>query len=628
MDFLASTDEWFRPVNLMTGPDGAMYVADMYRYMIEHPDWLPPEGAREWKPFYRAGNDKGRIWRIVPKGQKPRAIPRMDKLNGPELAAALDSPNGWQRDTAQQLLIWRKDTSAAARLEELVTSSKNPLARLHALCTLDGLGLSKADLVAKAMSDENSAIRRQAIRIAEPMAKSSPSLIEAATRLITDPDTKVRMQLACSLGEWSDPRAGQALAQLAVKDADNVYISAAVMGSAVPHYAAIVDTLLSTHGSIRGPLYRNLLNMALALGNRDILARLLEPVVTPKDGKTYTGDQLIAWSNWLNLLAAQKKDADSIGKGGDALAQRMKSSAALTDTAREVAIDDVRTIEERAAAANLLARDEMDVEVDLDLLKALLTPQTPPAVQLAVVKSIARSAGDKTPSILTDTWGSLSPEIRVASVDLLLGQEPWAYALLQQVQSGRVSPADLDVSRRHRLDKLNSPRIKELATKVLGEASNAARTKVVETYEPSLKLTGDIKRGMKTYLQNCAVCHKYGEQGNEIGPDLRSVRDWPAETILANVLDPNRKVEPKYLSFTATMNNGDVAFGIITSEAGSSLTIKGLDGKETTVLRANMKSLECSNRSLMPEGLESTINRQQIADVIRFLKEPPEPTAH
>jgi putative heme-binding domain-containing protein len=474
------------------------------------------------------------------------------------------------------------------------------------------------------MSDDHPAVGRQAFRVAEPMGNMASSLVDAAAKLADDPDFIVRIQLACSLGEWSGARAGQALAQLAVKNSDEVYLSAAVMSSAVPHYAAIVDAVLSTDASMRGPLFRNLLNMALALDNRDVLARLLEPVVKPGSGNTFTGDQLIAWSGWLDLLASRNRTPEQLARAAnDSLTRRLAAGVVLADAAREWAIDDARPLEERAAGASLLARDPKDLDGDLSLLTGLLTPQTPPQVQRAVVRAIARGAGDKTPGILTASWGGLSPEIRVAAVDLLLGHEPWAFALLQQVEAGKVGASDIDVTRRGRLEKLNSPRVAELAKKVLGETSNAARAKVVEAYEPALKLTGDVQRGLRVYVQHCAVCHKYGDQGNEIGPDLRSVRDWPADSILANILDPNRKVEPKYLSYQATLNNGDVAFGVITAETGTSLTIKGLDGKDTTVVRADVKSLEGTNRSLMPDGLEATINKQQMADLIRFLKEPP-----
>ena len=102
-EFLASSDNWFRPTMIQTGPDGALWVADMYRYVIEHPEWIPKDWQK--KLDLRAGHDKGRIYRIYPSDKKPRDIPRLDKMSTKELAATLESPNGWTRDIAQQLLI-------------------------------------------------------------------------------------------------------------------------------------------------------------------------------------------------------------------------------------------------------------------------------------------------------------------------------------------------------------------------------------------------------------------------------------------------------------------------------------------------------------------------------------------
>ena len=233
-EFLASEDRWFRPVMTRTGPDGALWVVDMYRYVIEHPQWLPAQGQQELGPFYRAGEDRGRLYRVYPQGQAPRSVPRLDALSGAGLVAALDSPNGWQRDMVQRMLIWKNDPSTVAPLENLVLNSANPLARLHALCALDGLGNLKAQLVQTALADPHPAVRRHALRLAEPRAAGAPSLIDAAVALVDDPDLKVILQLAFTLGEWNDPRADAALATLALRHSADPYISAAVQSSMGP----------------------------------------------------------------------------------------------------------------------------------------------------------------------------------------------------------------------------------------------------------------------------------------------------------------------------------------------------------------------------------------------------------
>src|SRR5207302_4624889 len=152
-EFLASSDNWFRRTMLQTGPDGALWVADMYRYVIEHPQWIP----KDWqaKLDLRAGHDMGRIYRVFPVGVKPRPILRLDKMTIPELVACLDSPNGWTRDMAQMLLVQKRDYKAVVHLEKLFRDSKDPLARLHALWTLDGLKALHEEYIAIALQDEH-----------------------------------------------------------------------------------------------------------------------------------------------------------------------------------------------------------------------------------------------------------------------------------------------------------------------------------------------------------------------------------------------------------------------------------------------------------------------------------------
>src|SRR5262249_52814447 len=142
-EFLASTDNWFRPTMVATGPDGALWVSDMYRYVIEHPQWIPKDWQK--KLDLRAGHDMGRIYRIYPEGKKPRAIPRLAKTTAMELVAALDSPNGWQRDMAHMLLLKARATATPKEerhigyaLTAIAEYHRNPLARLHAYCLLGG----------------------------------------------------------------------------------------------------------------------------------------------------------------------------------------------------------------------------------------------------------------------------------------------------------------------------------------------------------------------------------------------------------------------------------------------------------------------------------------------------------
>src|SRR5262249_39113157 len=137
-EFLTSSDNWFRPTMLKTGPDGALWVADMYRYVIEHPEWIPDDWEKRLN--LRAGSEEGRIYRVYPVDKKPRPIPRLDGLDTAGLVDALESPSGWERDTAQRLLLHRGGTEAFTPLRVLAIQTHRPKTRVQALWTLADLG--------------------------------------------------------------------------------------------------------------------------------------------------------------------------------------------------------------------------------------------------------------------------------------------------------------------------------------------------------------------------------------------------------------------------------------------------------------------------------------------------------
>jgi hypothetical protein len=190
-DFLTSPDEWFRPVNMELGPDGALYVVDMYRCVIEHPDWVPDE--LKHRPDERFGDDRGRIWRIVPKDResgagsresgdtnptRERGLPR-SKAASEDLIKLLEHPNAWQRETAQRLLVEREWRGVAAKLQEVAATSPSAAGRVHALWTLQGIDCLTPTDVERAAADENVHVRRQAALFGEKL----PALDEKRAHL-------------------------------------------------------------------------------------------------------------------------------------------------------------------------------------------------------------------------------------------------------------------------------------------------------------------------------------------------------------------------------------------------------------------------------------------------------------
>ncbi|GIT13122.1 MAG: hypothetical protein CM1200mP34_5280 [Verrucomicrobiales bacterium] len=195
----------------------------------------------------RSGSDRGRIYRVYRDENKPRPIPDLHNRDTAQLVAALDSPSGWQRDTAQRLLIHRGDPTAVEPLAKLLETSANPKARLHALCALDGLGKLRLEQALTGMRDPHPGVREHAIRVSEALLHSGQgqALGEALNRLVDDPEIRVRRQLAFSLGEWNSPVAGTLLARLTNRAGGEPELQTAIASSAVGHSVPILDQLFS-----------------------------------------------------------------------------------------------------------------------------------------------------------------------------------------------------------------------------------------------------------------------------------------------------------------------------------------------------------------------------------------------
>jgi mono/diheme cytochrome c family protein len=205
-EFLASTDELFRPVNTCTGPDGALYIVDMYHGIIQHRVFLTSYLRQQAET---RGLDKvttfGRIYRVTHESKQPSPKPHLSTASTAELVAELASANGWRRDTAQRLLIEHEDASAVPALQRMATSHTNHLARLHALWTLEGLKKIDVPLLMKVLADDHPKVRAAAVRISERgLRVASPSTAELRQKVVSlaqDHAADVQIQVALTLGE-------------------------------------------------------------------------------------------------------------------------------------------------------------------------------------------------------------------------------------------------------------------------------------------------------------------------------------------------------------------------------------------------------------------------------------------
>ncbi len=225
VEFVASTDTWFRPVNLLNAPDGTLYVLDMYREFIEHP-WSIPDDIHA-RLDLRSGSDRGRIYRLAPAGYKPPLFKKLGNATADELADLLAAPDAWHRETAQRLLVERGDLSVVPKLGALLESD-NARAVVHALWTLRAFDRLTVDQIHVVHKHSSPHVREHAIRLAEARLPADEKLLEAVIARSVDDSFRVRLQSALSLGNIDNERTLTTLANVAMRDGADPWMRAAI----------------------------------------------------------------------------------------------------------------------------------------------------------------------------------------------------------------------------------------------------------------------------------------------------------------------------------------------------------------------------------------------------------------
>lgn len=616
-EFVTSKDNWFRPVNFVNAPDGTLWVLDMYRETIEHPFSIPEDIKRHLD--LESGFDRGRIYRLVhPEGNQFK-VQKLGKLPIDQLVKQLDSPNSWNRETAQRLIWERQDQAAISHLQHLFRSSTQPLGRLHALWTLDGLNALTSEILKQALKDSVPGIREQAIRLSEKYVEQDSELAQIVLELTSDPDYRVQLQLAFSLGEFNNQTAIAGLTKLV--DSKNFD-------------SDMKMAVLTSSSKIAGPLSISFLKKSpeKLSGNQGSLVTELLMIA----GARKETDDALAVMSFISgdsiSLQTKQKTLGALGRGlerrGASLASLLNDSKLDVDVKERFSktiADAVRTVEDedkpvakRVAAVKLLGF--IDYSVAGEVLAEVLNPRSSPKIQLAAVEALSRMRHNDVSAALLQNWSGFSPAVRSEVVDALLGSSGRIDSLLSAIKEKRVKLNEISRDKKDLLMNHPNQKIRKQARTVLGNEVNSDRAKIVLAYETALELKGDVEAGKKVYLKNCAACHKVGDQGHNVGPNLATTKNKSNNDLLIAILDPSREAQSNYNTYTIVTEQGKLFTGIIAGETATSYTIRRAEGKEDIILRNNIDTLLSNGISLMPNGLEKEINHQQMADLLQYIK--------
>ncbi len=610
VEFLASTDNWFRPVNFLNTPDGTLLILDMYRETIEHP-WSIPEPIKQHLDL-TSGHDRGRLFHLVPDGFQHRPGPRLAHASTADLVARLDDPDAWPRETAQRLLIERRDPASVPAIRALSRSARTPQGRLLALATLDALGVVTADDLTPALADAEPRVRERAARLYEPIAAADSVRVGPLARLADDPDAMVRFQAALSLGSVAGEEALAALAAIAARDGADRWTRTAIftgLAGRVDRFA----TALARRGVIAtaaGPGWLGELAELLGAENRaEATARFLHEFVAADT------DPGVVRSILLGLGRGTRRSGGSLAKlldspAGSTLAPQFARAAevAAADGAESPRVEAI-------ALVGLGSSDRA-----LALLPPLLEARQPAGVQLAALRALAEQPGPAVGPLIVQAWKSLTPALRREAAEALLARPDRVGALLDGVASGGVGRADLDPARLQALRQHADAAIRERAQALLGPEASGNRAAVVAAYRPALDLAGRTEAGKAVFQAQCATCHRADGLGHDVGPDLATVSGRSAEDLLGHILDPNREVAPTFQNYSVATDDGRVLTGVITAESATTLTLRRAEGVQDVIPRTRIEGIAASGQSLMPEGLEREIPAQAMADLLAYIR--------
>jgi putative membrane-bound dehydrogenase-like protein len=649
-EFIGGRDKWFRPIDTRIGPDGALYITDFYNQAVVHNDTRgtihgPANAAlRPDRDHYF-----GRIWRVDHKDAKKLKVPNLAKANTKDLVEALQNPNRHVRMSAQRLLVEHNDPKTADATKRLLSSwnfrgleeaQAHALWALHQIGRLDGVVLRQALAV-----DGKPAVQKAALRIAAETPASNRSAVTAdILRRANDSNPRVRLLAIEALASLpSTPEIRQALVE-AYPDLNDPWLESAVVGVAAKDPVEFIEAAASAR---KPPEMENLVvqlssqvaakqdpalasRLVISLASKSMNADVLKKAALDNLVKTLKADTAPTWSADLQkalqslltspnpaLPAAVLPLVARWDKDGKLASETKTLVTSLTGKLK----DDAQSDETRArVAASLMGVRQMNPEI-LPSVASLLGSSSSALLQKRVVESLGATSDPAVAPLLADAYARLPQEVQDAAFAQIIKRADSSLALVEALQAGKVTLANLGPSSIHRLrthsDKAVAKRAGEVIDELRGpevKEKNALLAKLTPEVD---KAGGNVESGKKLFTQNCIVCHRFNGEGKEVGPELTGMGAHGPAELLTAIIDPNREVDPSFLAWSFETKDDETYDGVIVSENRTAVTLRNNSG-ETSLKTADIKGRRNTGRSLMPEGFEA-LGAESLRDLLTYV---------
>ena len=627
---LDARDSWFRPVDLLAGPDGAVYVLDWYDRRASH---LDPRDT--WD------RTNGRIYKVEYQGGRHVAPFHLDRLSTDELIAFRTSPNDWYPNEARRVLAERRDAGAIPRLKMLLAEDRDEAIALRDLWALHVSGGLDDATALGLLAHPVAGVRRWTVRLLGDDRRMNPSLLASLIELArSEPDARVRSQLASSCQRWDSPSALPILGQLLGRDADAADPQIPLMlwwalERQMRDDRDGVVALVTSAGLPGRPLVRDVVAervaRALTSGGTEAdfraCARLIDgPAVNPRivagmsrglEGRRLPAVPEPLVASYRQFRDRAKPDIELIRLGvrlgdaaADAEARRRASDRSGSPT------DRLALIEAIGQAGN---------SDDLATLLGLLAPEEAPAIRLAALNALGGFAQPEVAAGLVDRYAGLDSTGRGRALDLLCGRKAWAGPLLDAMTSGRISAKDLRPAQVLQVAQLGDPDLTARLEHAWGRVprpNSPEKTRRVAEVRGMLVEgdKGDATRGRAVFREACATCHRLFGEGEAIGPDLTGAERGDLTFLLTSVVDPSAVVRKEFEAQAVATTDGRLLTGLVADENDRTLTL--IDGQRQRIIlaRGDVEAMKPSPVSLMPEGLLDKLTEGQVRDLFKFLQ--------
>jgi len=637
---LETEDQWSRPLDIETGPGGAVYISDWYDDRLTHVD--PSDN------WHRAS---GRIYRI--SGPDTQSVEPFDltQRTTDELIDLLSHPNRWYRRTAVRLIGDREDQSVVPRLKRMVEENTGQLA-LEALWALNLSGGFDKAFMPVALRHPDPHVRRWTVRLIgdarQVPDEVAPLLAELAR---TESNVEVRSQLASSAkrlpGEAALPIIRALLSR--DEDVDDPHIPLQLWWALEAHVESErteVLELFENPSFWKQPLVDQVITKRLTKRyvrgggkqNLNAAARLL--TLAPGEHHTQLlmnglqeglrGRELTDMP--LALEKALEAYRQRIGQSDVALGLRQRRSEAPKRAL--TIIEDPKADNARRLEYLKILREVPQPEAVPTLLK-VLRKSSSDAVRIEILKTLRRYDNpDISEQVIELYPGDLRahPEMRAQAIDLLVSRKSWTKDLLKTIEGVRalIEPEDIPRQAVEQMALHNDPEIVRSIEKYWPEVRSRTPAQVQQKIEETAQVlrsgSGDAEAGRSVFMSACGRCHALYGEGGAIGPELTGYDRDNLENLLLNTIDPNASIRAGYVSYVVRTKDGRVLTGIVEDRSGGTITLRSLSGQTTTISDGQIEEMKEMQNSIMPGGLLEPLTDQEVQDLFAYLQSdsPPE----